>query len=146
MVTFEGLLFNSSMRNWDVHLVLLERSWWVGFNGIYFISFAIRMWEISKFKWFLSLQFQINYRKPGLERKISWKCGHTCRSYVMFQKFHIRSRVQDLIDPNLRKQFSYVEFPLFWNGFTLEPTTQATLHKPQHFMRHSWYLQKALDE
>jgi hypothetical protein len=50
LVTFEGLLVNSSMRNWDLPLVLLERSRWTRFNGIYFISFRLKMWEISKFQ------------------------------------------------------------------------------------------------
>jgi hypothetical protein len=28
-------------------LVLSERSWWVGFNGIYLVRFGFRMWVIS---------------------------------------------------------------------------------------------------
>jgi len=31
-------------RNWNVPLVLLERSWWAGFNGIYLVRFGFRMW------------------------------------------------------------------------------------------------------
>jgi hypothetical protein len=34
-------------------LVLLETSWWVGFNVIYLIRFGFRMWEILILKWFL---------------------------------------------------------------------------------------------
>jgi hypothetical protein len=56
-------------RNWNVPLVLLERSWWAGFNGIYLVRFGFRMWEILIFKWFLPLKFQINSKKPGFERK-----------------------------------------------------------------------------
>jgi hypothetical protein len=52
------------LRNWNVPLVLLERSWWAGFNGIYLVRFGFRMWEILIFKW-----FQINSKKPGFERK-----------------------------------------------------------------------------
>ncbi len=33
-------------RNWNVPLVLLERSWWAGFKGIYLVRFEFRMWEI----------------------------------------------------------------------------------------------------
>ncbi len=33
-------------RNWNVPLVLLERSWWAGFNGIYLGRLGFRMWEI----------------------------------------------------------------------------------------------------
>jgi hypothetical protein len=33
-------------RNWNVPLVLLERSWWAGFDGIYLVRFRFKMWEI----------------------------------------------------------------------------------------------------
>jgi hypothetical protein len=56
-------------RNWNVPLVLLERSWWAGFNGIYLVRFGFRMWEILIFKWFLQLNMQINSKKPGFGRK-----------------------------------------------------------------------------
>jgi hypothetical protein len=56
-------------RNWNVHLVLLEISWWAGFNGIYLVRFGFRMWEVLIFKWFLSLKIQINSKKPGFGRK-----------------------------------------------------------------------------
>ncbi len=46
-------------------LVLLERSWWAGLNGIYLVIFGFRMWEILIFKWFLPLEIQINSKKPG---------------------------------------------------------------------------------
>ncbi len=42
-------------KNWNVVLVLLERSWWAGFNGIYLVRFGFRMWEILSFKWFSSM-------------------------------------------------------------------------------------------
>jgi len=56
-------------RNWNVPLVLLERSWWAGFYGIYLVRFGFRMWEILIFKWFLPLNIQINSKKPGFGRK-----------------------------------------------------------------------------
>jgi hypothetical protein len=37
-------------RNWIVSLVLLERSWWAGFNEIYLVRVAFRMWEILIFR------------------------------------------------------------------------------------------------
>ncbi len=37
-------------RNWNVPLVLLERSWWAGFNGIYLVRFGFQMWRY----WFLN--------------------------------------------------------------------------------------------
>jgi hypothetical protein len=55
-------------RNWNVPLVLFERSWWAGFNGIYLVRFRFRMWEILIWKWFLPLKIQINSKKPGFGR------------------------------------------------------------------------------
>jgi hypothetical protein len=55
--------------NWNVPLVLLERSWWAGFNGIYLVRFGFRLWEILIFKWFLPLKIQLNSKTPGFERK-----------------------------------------------------------------------------
>ncbi len=53
-------------RNWNVPLMLLERSWWAGFNGIYLVRFGFRMWEILIFKWFLPLKINSNkFQKPG---------------------------------------------------------------------------------
>jgi hypothetical protein len=56
-------------RNWNVPLVLVEKSWWAGFNRIYLIRFGFRMWDILIFKWFLLLKIQINSKKPGFGRK-----------------------------------------------------------------------------
>jgi hypothetical protein len=56
-------------RNWNVPLVLLERSWWARLHGIYSVRFAFRMWEILNFKWFLPLNIQTNSKKPGFGRK-----------------------------------------------------------------------------
>jgi hypothetical protein len=56
-------------RIWIVPLVLLERSWWQGFNGIYLVRFGFRMWEILIFKRFLLLKIQINSKNSGFGRK-----------------------------------------------------------------------------
>jgi hypothetical protein len=56
-------------RNWNFPLVLLEGSWWAGFNGIYLVRFEFRMWGILMFKWFLLLKIQTNSKKPGFGRK-----------------------------------------------------------------------------
>jgi hypothetical protein len=58
-------------RDWNVPLVLLERSWWAQFNGIYLVRFRFRMWEILILKWFLLLKVQINYQKPGFWKEKS---------------------------------------------------------------------------
>jgi len=65
-------------RNWNVPLVLLETSWWAGFNEIYLVRFGFRMWEILIFKLFLPLKIQINSKNPGFERKNPLGCGNTC--------------------------------------------------------------------
>jgi hypothetical protein len=45
-------------KNWNVPLVLLERSWWGGFSGIFLVRFGFRMWKILIFRWFLPLKFK----------------------------------------------------------------------------------------
>ncbi len=60
-------------RNQNVPLVLLERSWWARFNGIYLVRFGFRMWEILILKWFLQLKIQINSKKPGFGKEKSLK-------------------------------------------------------------------------
>jgi hypothetical protein len=52
-----------------VPLMLLERSWWAGFNGIYLVWFGFWMWERLIFKWFLLLKIQLNSKKPGFGKK-----------------------------------------------------------------------------
>jgi hypothetical protein len=56
-------------RNWNVPLVLLERFWWAGFNGIYLVRFGFRMGDILIFKWFLPLKSQINSKNSGFGQK-----------------------------------------------------------------------------
>jgi hypothetical protein len=56
-------------RNWNVALVLVERYWRAGFNGIYLVRFYAECGRYWFFKWFLLLKIQINSKKPGFERK-----------------------------------------------------------------------------
>ncbi len=62
-------------RNWHVPLMLLERSWWGGYTGIYLVRFGFRMSEILIFKWFLLLNIQIGSKKPGFGRKNQLRAG-----------------------------------------------------------------------
>ncbi len=98
-------------------LVLLERSWWARFNGIYLVRFGFRMWEILIFKWFLLLKIQINSKKPGFGRKnqlitwvtlegLSFNSSNDFLSYLAVQK----------IDTYIANQCSHVEFPYFVMG------------------------------
>ncbi len=56
-------------RNWNVSLVLLERSWWAGFDRVHLVIFGFRMWEILDFKWFMPQKIQTNSKRPGFGRK-----------------------------------------------------------------------------
>jgi hypothetical protein len=58
-------------RNWNVTLMLLlESSWWSGFNENLFGKIWIQNVGISIFKLFLPLKIQINSpKKPGFGRK-----------------------------------------------------------------------------
>ncbi len=78
-------------RNWNVPLVLLERSWWAGFNGICLVRFGFRMWEILILKWFLPLKIQINStQNQALEGKITWvTLGQTARATPVHNKIVI---------------------------------------------------------
>ncbi len=56
-------------NNWNVPLVLLERSWWTRYNKIYLVRFGFKMWEILIFKWFFLLKVQVNSKKACFGRK-----------------------------------------------------------------------------
>jgi hypothetical protein len=62
--------------------MLLERSWWAGLNGNLFgkiwIHWCGRHWFLSDYCHWKFNKFQ--KKNQVLEGKISWKCGHTCRS------------------------------------------------------------------
>ncbi len=62
--------------NPNVNLVLLESSCWVKFNEFSFIIFIFKLWKILNFEWILLLKIQTNYKKLGLEGKMSWMCSH----------------------------------------------------------------------
>ncbi len=76
-------------KNWDVPLVLLERSWWAGFNGISFVRFGLRMPEILNFKWFLSLKIQINHKKQGFGRKNQMRMWSHLKNYHSIQVWEL---------------------------------------------------------
>jgi hypothetical protein len=72
-------------RNWNVPLVLVERPWWAGMNGIYLVRFGSRIWKILIFKWFLLLKIQINSKKPGFERKNQLRTRYHLNVYHSIQ-------------------------------------------------------------
>ncbi len=71
MISSLGIRLNSSWKfrsNRNVPLMLLERSWWAGFNGIYLLRFDSkwgRYWFLSDFCHENSNKFE----KPGFGRK-----------------------------------------------------------------------------
>jgi hypothetical protein len=56
-------------KNWNVNLVLLERSWWARFNGIYLVRFGFQMWEILIFKQFMPRENSNKSKKLSFGRK-----------------------------------------------------------------------------
>jgi hypothetical protein len=115
-------------RNWNVPLVLLERSWWAGLNGIYLVRFGFKMCEILILKWFLLLKIEINSPKNQiLEGKISWGHGNTWRLTIQFKAWF------PFIFGCSKNRYIHCKtmftcwVSLFCNGFTLGPTSQTTL-------------------
>jgi hypothetical protein len=114
-------------RNWNVSLVLLERSWWAGSNGIYLVRFGLRMWEILIFKWFLPPKFKKIKKKQVLEGKISWECGNTWRLTIQFKHDFLSYLAIQKIESYHCKTMFTCWVSLFCNGFILGPMAQATL-------------------
>ncbi len=115
-------------------LVLLERSWWAGFNGIHLVRFGFRMWEIFIFNWFLLLKISKN---QVLEGKISWERCNTCylKAYHSIQAW-FPFRFGCSKNPYIHCKTMFTCWvSLFCNGFTLGPTAQATL---VHIMYPCW--------
>jgi hypothetical protein len=50
-------------RNWNLPLVLSEKSWQAVFNGIYLVRFGFRIWEILIFMWFLTAENSNKFQK-----------------------------------------------------------------------------------
>jgi hypothetical protein len=107
--------------------VSLERSWWLGFNGIYLVRFGLRMQRILIFKWFLPLKIQINSKKPGFARNnqfITWsnlKAYHSIQAWFPFIFYYSKNRYIHC------KTMFTCSVSLICNGFTLGSTAHATL-------------------
>jgi len=85
----------------------------------------------KRFKWILSDFSPQNSNKitknQVMERKISWEHDHTWRSTNQFKADFFSYLTIEKLNLYLAKLSSYSEFPLFCIGFTLVPTTHATL-------------------
>ncbi len=101
----------SITNNWDVPLMLLERSPRARFTGMYFKVLDLEC------GWFLSIKIQINYKKQvNLDGKISWKHGQTSRSTIQFNYDFLSDLTLQNLDIYLAKQCQYVEIPYFAIG------------------------------
>jgi hypothetical protein len=117
-------------RNWNVPLVLLERSWWTGFNGIYLIRLRFRMWETLIYKWFLLLKIQINSQKTRFwKENFSWERHNTWRLTIKFKHDFLSYSAVQKIDTYIDKQCSHVEFPYFVMGSQL-----GQRHRPHEYV------------
>jgi hypothetical protein len=96
-----------------VPLVLLERSWWAGFNGICLVKLGFKMWEILIFQWFLPLKIQINSKKPGFERKNQLRMWYHLKAYHSIQEWFLFIFGCSKIHTYITKQCSHVKFPYF---------------------------------
>jgi hypothetical protein len=76
-------------KNPLVPLVSLVRSWGVGFIGIYFARFGLRIEEILNFMWFFSLKIQINHKRPSFERKNQLRMWSHLKVYHSIQVWGI---------------------------------------------------------
>ncbi len=125
MISSLKIKFNCSWnfsRNWNVPLMLLERSWWAAFNGIYLVRFGFRMWDILIFKWFLSLKIQIKFKKPGFGRKT-------------------QLRTWEHLGQRHRPHYLSMKKGSLFVLFVLMKSTES-----EYFRSHSWSLWKALQE
>jgi hypothetical protein len=98
-------------RNWNVLLVLLERSWWAGFNGIYLVRFGFRMWEILILKWFSPLKIQINsqfWKEKSVEDVVT--LGPMAQA-ILVPYFYKEIITKEFITTNCSQVFF---FPIFW--------------------------------
>jgi hypothetical protein len=111
-------------RNWNVPLVLLERSWWAGFNGIYLVSFGFRMWEVLIFKWCLVLKIQINPKNQVLKGKISWECGNIWRVTIQFKHDFLSYLAVQKINTYCCGQQLTQKLKITLEASELEPITQ----------------------
>jgi len=106
-------------RNWNVPLVLLERSWWAGLSGIYLVRFfGFRMWEILIFKWFLPLKIHMNSQKTRFWKEKSVENGGNTWKLIIIQFKHdfLSYLAVQKVDTYIAKQCSHVEFPYFVMG------------------------------
>ncbi len=104
-------------RNWNVPLVLLERSWWAGFNGIFLVIFGFRWWETFILNWFLLLKIQINSKRTRFwkEKSVGGR-GNIWRLTIQFKHDFLSYSAVQKIDTYIAKQCSHIGFPYFVMG------------------------------
>jgi len=116
-------------RNWKVPLVLLERSWWAGFNGIYLVRFGFKMWETLIFQGISPPENSNKFQKTRFwkGKSVENERGNTWRLTIQFKHdFLSYLAVQKNWYIHCKTMFT-CWVSLFCNGFTLGPTAKATL-------------------
>jgi hypothetical protein len=111
-ITFECLPFNSSRRNCDVPLVLLERFSQFKLNGIFVMIFGLRMWDdvdsLSSCYLVMGSHLQVYYSVQV----------NVFLSYLILKKWDISIPCKITLD---------VVSTLHYNDFILGPIPHATL-------------------
>jgi len=103
-------------RNWNVSLVLLERSWWAGLNGIYLVRFGFRVLEILIFKMIYGLENSNKFQKTTIWKE---KPGNIWRLTIQFKAWFpfIFGCSKESIHTLQNNVTCWVS--LFCNGFTV---------------------------
>jgi hypothetical protein len=160
--------------NPKVYLVFLEGSCWIRFNKFYFIIFLLKVWKILNFEWIL-LKIQTNYKKLGLEGKMSWMCSHlgpiynTCYliylwrkvvCFVLSQWYFPSHNILGYVMEHIIKKFSMnrgaptwfrMLRAIVWNLLIIEPFFHWSFWKTkiENYIRiwgHFWYCWKTFTE
>ncbi len=96
-------------RNWNVTLVLLERSWWAGFNGIYLIRFGFRMVGDIDFKVIFVAESSNKFQKTRFWKEKSVEdvvtLGPKAEATLINMKLEIEKGKRLLITNPLDKSF-----------------------------------------
>jgi len=104
-------------RNCNVPLVSLERSWWAGFNGIYFTRFEFRIVGDIDCRMISAAENSNKFQKIRFwKEKAVQKVATLWRLTIQFKHDFLSYLAVQKIDTYIAKQCSHVEFPYFVMG------------------------------
>jgi hypothetical protein len=113
-------------------MVLLERTGVAGFNGIYLVTFGLRMWETLIFMWFSLLKIQINSKKTRfwkekrVEDVVTLEGLPFNSSMISFHIWLLKKSIHTLQNNFHKLSFPILEWVHTWANCTGH-TAQATL-------------------